>query len=121
MLGAVAAVARAQGQLFLGEALAALGRGLLGNPAAFAAAAKFTAAAAVMFAIAGAVGQAASGGGGGGAGGGGEQADRLEGTRGEAEIVIRGGLLDMSDPRQADALAAAVNDLDGRRVVIRSD
>lgn len=123
MLGAVASVARAQGSMFAAEALAALGRGLLGNPAAFAAAAKFTAASIAMFALAGSLSAMAGGGGGGrsgaGAGSAETQREQLEDQRGAAEIVIQGGLLDMSDPRQADALSSAINDLDGRRVTIR--
>lgn len=39
--------------------------------------------------------------------------------RGEAVVVIRGGLLDMSDPRQERALAGALEDLSGRRVTVR--
>ena len=37
---------------------------------------------------------------------------------GEATLIIEGGLLDMSDPRQSDALARALESLSGRRVTI---
>lgn len=37
-----------------------------------------------------------------------------------ATIIIQGGLLDMSDPRQADAMANALSQLAGRRVVIQA-
>ena len=117
MLNAIASVARMQAQFFLAKAVAALGEGFLGTPGAFAAAAKFTAAAALMSAVAGGISGAARGGGSAGAPD--EQVERLEDSRGDAEIVIQGGLLDMSDPRQADALADAINDLDGRRVTVR--
>lgn len=76
-----------------------------------------------MFALAGSLSAMAGGGGGGrsgaGAGSAETQREQLEDQRGAAEIVIQGGLLDMSDPRQADALSSAINDLDGRRVTIR--
>ncbi len=120
MLGAIASVARAQGQLFLAKAAGALGEGFLGNPAGFAAAAKFTAAASLMFALAGRIGGGlAASGKGPGAGTPFQQRDRLEGSRGEATIIIKGGLLDMSDPRQAAALANAINQLESRRVIIK--
>jgi hypothetical protein len=32
--------------------------------------------------------------------------------------VVQGGILDMSDPRQADALAQAIQALTGRRIII---
>lgn len=42
----------------------------------------------------------------------------LSDNRGEATIVIQGGLLDMSDPRQADSLRRALSQLSGRNVVV---
>jgi len=39
-------------------------------------------------------------------------------TQGESTIVINGGLLDMSDPRQASALSNALSELSGRRVTV---
>jgi len=62
---------------------------------------------------------AGSGGGGGSASGGGGTASGPQPDQGAGTIVIQGGLLDMSDPRQADALGAALEQLSGRRVVIR--
>jgi hypothetical protein len=122
MLAALSAVARAFGQFFLGRAIAAVGDALLGNPAGLAAAAKFTAAAAAMFAVAGLASAGAHGGSGGAYGGLSgaefETSQRIEQSRGSATIVIEGGLLNMSDPRQADALARALGDLTGRRVSI---
>lgn len=127
MLGAIAAVARGFGEMFLGLATAALAQSFLppplGSPSGVAAAAKFGAAAAAMFALSGALSGAAGSIGGGGSAGASAAIDRgetdLAGTGGEAVIIIQGGLLDMSDPRQADALADAVNDLDGRKVIVR--
>ncbi len=39
-------------------------------------------------------------------------------SAGAGTIIVQGGLLDMSDPRQADAFAKAVTDLTGRRVIV---
>lgn len=39
---------------------------------------------------------------------------------GQATLVIHGGLLDMSDPRQKNALARALGQLSGRRVQVQS-
>jgi hypothetical protein len=38
---------------------------------------------------------------------------------GEAKLIIQGGLLDMSDPRQASALGRAIGELSGRRVILQ--
>jgi hypothetical protein len=38
---------------------------------------------------------------------------------GEGKIVIQGGILDMSDPRQASALGRAIGELSGRRVILQ--
>ena len=121
MLGALSAVARGFGDFFAAKAAAALAEGLLGNPAAFAAAGMYTAAATAMYALSGAIGGAARGGAGGGVGSGAREtsealrdADRAAGT-----IVVQGGILDMSDPRQARAFAEAVETMTGRKVIFQ--
>lgn len=60
------------------------------------------------------------GGGGGGLGGGAFSAQQQEATeqRGEGTIIVEGGLLDMSDPRQAERLADAILTLTGRRIIV---
>ena len=126
MLDAISSVARATAQLFLGKAAGALAEGLLGNPAAFAAAAKFTGAAAVLFALAGTLGGVASGGGGGAAGPGvgsdSEQADRLQDREGDMTIIFQGGrFLDMGDPRQEELFIKALEELTGRRQIVVID
>jgi uncharacterized coiled-coil DUF342 family protein len=122
-LGAIASVARAQGQLYLAEALGALGRGLLGDPRGFAAAAQFGAAATLFFALAGVLSGVSQGGGGGlsSSAGSASQATALEGRQPPVHIKIIGGLLDMSDPRQLDAFATAMQDVTGRRFIIEGD
>lgn len=123
MLGALAQVASAMSKFYAARAAAALGEGLLGNPAAFAAAAKFTAASAAFGVLAGVLSGVGAGGGGGGGGGtaAGLNAQQQAAGRREREAVINieGGLLDMSDPRQQRALKRAMEDLSGRRVVIQ--
>jgi hypothetical protein len=121
MLGALSAVARGFGDFFAAKAVAALAEGLLGNPAAFKAAGLYTAAATAMYALSGAIGGAARGGAGGGVGSGAREtsdalrdADRAAGT-----IVVQGGILDMSDPRQARAFADAVETMTGRKVIFQ--
>jgi hypothetical protein len=115
-------VAQDFGRYFLGRAAGALGEGLLGrNPTAFAAAAKFFAGAALMFALSGAIG---GGGVGGGAGGGADfrsSQDTLAGAaRGDVTIVLEGGrFLDMSDPRQLEAFRRALEEFSGRRIIVR--
>jgi hypothetical protein len=44
--------------------------------------------------------------------------ESLQNSKGDATIVINGGLLDMTDPKQARALRDAINGLNGRRVTI---
>jgi hypothetical protein len=128
MLQAIAAVVRAMGQMALVEAGENIAKAIA-NPLQaghfLAAAAKFAGVAALAFAVAGGLGGAAAnagrGGGGGGAGSlSGQSAQETTGaaTRPDATIVINGGLLDVSDPRQADALAAALETLSGRRVIV---
>jgi len=85
-----------------------------------AAGAKFLAAGSIMFALAGAAqGSAGGGGSAGGAGAAARHTAELEGDRGEALVIVEGGLLDMTDPRQAEAFARAMQDISGRRVVVR--
>lgn len=94
----------------------------MGNPAAFVAAAKFTAAATGFFALAGALKGLA----GGGSGGGGSQAataqrqDDLAGSasRGDATLVIEGDFLDMNNPVTEERFRKALEDLSGRRVTV---
>lgn len=122
MLGAIAQVASALAKMYAAKAAAALGEGLMGNPAAFGAAAKFTAAAAAFGALAGVLQGVASGGGGGAAGAARSGAqgtrDTLDRERGKTIINIEGGILDMSDPRQQRALERAFEDVSDRRVII---
>jgi hypothetical protein len=122
MLGAIAQVARSLGQFLLGKAAMAIGDGLLGDPRGWAAAGKYTAGAVAMFALAGAIGGASNrigSAGGGGALAGSTSKSLGDTSKGEATIIIEGGLLDMSDPRQEQALAAAIESLTGRRVTVR--
>lgn len=80
--------------------------------------------AAAKWAAIGGAGAAAGGalGGGGGGGGAGSTAERTQDStslgRGEANIIIQGGLLDMSNPEQARSLSNALEQLSGRRVTI---
>jgi hypothetical protein len=131
MLGALAAVASSFAQMFAARATAALAESLLpsnlvsGQSAGgLAAAAYFGAAAAAMSALAGALRGAAArtaGGAGGGGGAAGAQARTNEGARERepATLIVQGGLLNMSDPRQADAFANAIETLTGRKVLVR--
>lgn len=123
MLGAISTLAKSKGDFFMAEALGAIAQGILGGkPNAFAAAAKFGLAASAMYAVAGFAGGAAYGGAG---GAGGFSAQDLEtrsiaDTRQEAVVVIEGGFLDMSDPRQEEQFVRALESLSGRRVTVRS-
>lgn len=122
----IARAAAAKGAFYAAESLGALAQGFLGNPGAFAAAAKYAAASAAMFTLAGALGGgggsrgAVAGGGGGGVGGAQDRGLASFEDRGAATIIINGGLLDMNDPRQADALAQALEELTGRRVFVQT-
>jgi hypothetical protein len=123
MLHAVGAIARGMGDFYIAKAVGALGEGLLGDPKGFAAAAKFAGAATLFYALAGSVAGFANNVGGSGSGGGGRAEKRTEQVadkRGEAYITVEGGLLDMSDPRQAEALANALENLTDRRVIIQA-
>jgi hypothetical protein len=124
MLQALAAVAKGMGDFYITKAVAALGEGLLGDPRGFAAAGKFTLAAAGFYALAGAVSGFANKAGGSGGGGSSASKDAYSRTnqvadkRGSAYLVVQGGLLDMSDPRQAEALAGAIENLTDRRIIL---
>ena len=87
LLGALSTVAKAFGEFFLAQAIAAMGMGLAGfAPQGFAAVAQFTAAAAAMFSLSGILSGIAGGGGGGG--GGPEERDVLEEAgRGRTSII----------------------------------
>jgi hypothetical protein len=130
MLQAIAAVVRGLGQMMLvkvGENIAKAIEMPWASGQFLAAAAKYAGTAALAFAVAGSLGGAASsiGGssGGGGAGGGGMGARSVDDVGGAIDraagnITIVGGLLDMNDERQANALVDALEDLTGRRVTI---
>lgn len=116
---AVGGVLMAKGRETLLDAAKAAIQGFT-NPTEFLRAARLFAIGTAQMAA----GQLFAGGGGGGGGGGGlgaagfaQQRDETS-DRGEATIVVQGGLLDMSDPRQANALADAIAELSGRRVII---
>lgn len=122
-LAAVGAVSKGMGDHYAAQAVADIGTGIAKHdPSQFLAAAKHFAAAALFYAVGG----AASGGGRGGGGGGGggspqeraKESNDLAGSQGDATLVIQGGLLDMSDPRQAQAFSRAVSKLTGRRVLV---
>lgn len=114
---AIAGVAREYARLEFAKAAGALA---IGNVAG---AAGHTAAGAAFSAIAGSlqgsVNRAARGVGGVGGGAFGVVPTTTGiGAMGETRLVINGGLLNMNDPRQADALARAMQTLSGRRVVV---
>lgn len=119
-VGAIADAAKAKGEFYLAEGLGALAAGIMGHPGGGPGAAFYFKAAAAMFAVAGIAGRIAGGGGSGG-GSSNSAADDARNSKLEQEaasITIMGGLLDMSDPRQSDALAQALEKLSGRRVNI---
>lgn len=130
-LGNLAKMAVGKGQFYLAEAAAALATGILGDPKGFAAAKQYTVAAGMMFGLAATLGGAAAavsggsggGGGGGAAGGAAGRADRQVSQSGRASkpparIVVEGGLLDVNDPRQARQLAAAIENVSDRDVIV---
>lgn len=125
MLQALASVARSYGDFFAGKAAAEIAQGIAEFPFGsqhFVSAGEYFAAAGAMYAVAGGIGGAASRTAGGGGGGGQATATQrtgaVSGTQGTGTIVVEGGILDMSDPRQADALARAVNKLKGLKILI---
>jgi len=121
MLGALGAVARGFGEFFLAQATGEIAKAI-GNPLTagqhLAAAAKYTAAATAMFALSGAL-KGAGAAGGGAAGGAVAATSELETGRGEVTVYIEGGLLDVTDPRQQDAFARMLENISGRRVIVR--
>jgi hypothetical protein len=126
MLMALASVASAFAQMFAARATAALAEAILpssvltGQSAGgLAAAGYFTAAAIAMSAVAGALRGAANrtAGGGGGAAGASQRTSAASREGQEGTLIIEGGILDMTDPRQADAFAGAYEELVRRGVV----
>lgn len=127
---AQSSVVKASEQIALG--VAALAGSLFGlNPKARAAAAKSAAlhfkSAALFSGLAAAASVAGGGGAGGGIGTAGttspdslrDARDASTRDRDKAIIIIEGGLLDMSDPKQAAALAAAIADVSDRDVSVQ--
>lgn len=124
---AIAQSAMADAQKAFIDAGVALAHGLMGEPNAFAAAARFAASGAEYVALAAAMGGGGSAGSGGGAGasGGGvnpssftQSRQTLSDNQGTGTIIVTGGILDMSNPQQANALANALKDLTGRRIIV---
>lgn len=126
MKSAIAAVASDLASLYAAKAAGYLAEGIGGDPTKFAAAGKAGAAslafAAISGGIRGSVNRAARGVGGvgGGAFGVVPTGRGLDTGSGEVTIVIPGGLLDMSDPRQADAFIRAMQQVTGRRMTVRT-
>lgn len=124
-------IAKAVGQAAAANAKFAIGRSIMElaegvaasfvNPPAaaghFAAAKTFAVAAAFMGGIAGATGGFSGGAGGNGAGAGAAVRGAAE-QKAAGTIIIQGGLLDMSNPDQAEAFSKAVSDLTGRDVIV---
>lgn len=124
-VGALGTAASKLGDFFQGQAIAAAASQFTPpfNPMGLQSAALWEAAAVAMYGLAGSLSGASnkiSAGGSNRAGGSGaSSAEAAAGDRGQATIVVEGGLLDMSDPRQAEALAAAIENVSGRRVTVR--
>lgn len=123
MLGSLAAVAKGLGDFYAGKAVAAIAEGLATkDPAQWAAAAKYMAAATAMYGVAGtASGLASGGGGGGGATEATRDTERLSGTaKGEAVVVLKGGWKALlQDPEAQDSFQELMEDLSDRRVTVR--
>jgi hypothetical protein len=132
MLGALGAVASGFGQFFMARATGELaaGIGALSNPITaplagghFASAAQWSAGAFAMFALAGVLSGAgnrvAGGGGGGSRASASSNNSTLQNQKGDAELIIEGGFLDMNDPRTEASFARAMQSLTGRRVTVR--
>lgn len=116
MLGALSAVAKGFAEFYLKQALAKFAL------RDFAAAAKLTAAAMGLFALAGALGGAGGGGGGGGGSGGAGSGPGSNDVDGAAKqdmyVIVEGGFLDMNDPRQAESFRRAFEQATGRRIIV---
>lgn len=121
MTAAMAEVANQAAEFFRAKGIAALGEGILFNPAGFAASAKFFLAAGLMGAIGG--GGIASGGS--GVGGSARGASRdfrsVSSDQGTLTLVLEGSqtVFDHRDPKAVDDLARMMASVSGRRVVIR--
>lgn len=115
-LNALSSVASGFARYFAAQALGALASGN------FTSAGLYTAASLGLSALSGTIGGAASNAGAGARTTGRSTTNAFAGTadRGSAEIIIEGGLLDTTDPRQAQALGDAISDLSGRRVILTS-
>jgi len=117
--------AQHRGELSLIQAVEALAHGLLGDPKGFAAAATFAEAGAAYLALASALGGGGGSKGSGGGGGAGSSPsdsginniNKLKQTAG-GTIIINGGLLNMNDPSQADALTQALANFTGQNINI---
>lgn len=118
----VAQAAAAKGAFYLQEAVAALGMGLLGDPKGFAAAAKFFAASAGMFALAhvAAGGVSIGGGAGGGAGGDlGREARTADQERGEFRVILKGSAAVLAkDPGFVASVAEAFTQATDQRIIV---
>lgn len=120
MLGALSAVAQGFGEFYLAKATAAIGEGLSGNPAAFAAAAKYTAAATALFALSGALAGSAPGGGGGSSSSASDRTNDVASEKGEATVYLEGDFfLNSTDPKSVDRFAKMMESVSGRRVTVK--
>ena len=122
---AVAETAAAEGRLEFARGAAKIAAGIFPpNPAAIASGLKHIAAGVAFSAIGGKLGGGGGGGAGAGAGFSGKNDlrptdDSFAPNRAPSILTIQGSLLDTSDPRQADALASALEDLSGRDVIVQ--
>jgi hypothetical protein len=116
MLGAIAEVARQFGRLYIAKGVAAAATGN------FASAAKFGLAAGLMFALSGGVSGLASGGGGGSSTSSNLSRDNQAAneSKGDATVIVQGGMFNMHDPKQQQAFSEMINSLSGRRVIVRN-
>lgn len=119
----VSDTAKHEGQLEIGRGMAALATGTWPpNPVALAAAGKHFAAGAFLEALGGALGGGGGSGGGGGAGNTSQSMNQtqnaMNANKPTGQIVIKGGLLNLNDPAQADQLANAIQTVYGLRMVI---
>ena len=124
----IADSATAQARVQVAQGVSKIAAGIFPpNPAAFISAGKHFAAAALFATAAGAIGGTRTAAAGGGVGGRGPISDRSIqqvqglGTIPPAVINIQGSFLDVSDPRQADALAKALSDLSSRRITVEGN
>lgn len=125
MLDSISAVASALAEFYIGKAVGEIAEGIASFPKGmhhFAAAAKFTAAAALLSAIAGSIRGAATRAAPSGAGGASARTREAggEGELGPATVIINaeGGAYDMNNPRNAEALAEAIQTLANRKIIL---